>query len=267
MLNTQFQSTYEATQAWVSRTHTEGTSLGVKFKGDYFYSGETIIARLLSSAVVLTSTSYGMAVTKHRVAAEAASRDYKQVFVPFCELSLAENAKDAKEQIHALLIKAATATVKREQLTKEAISIAQNLNMFAVLLGEPEGAIPMAQFDNINYQALKHEAQGARLSKNKKRAVKAGKKVTYKLTAPQVDNLVPLTTRNTEKSSGLSISNAFSLLEGLHNMTAAGISIKETIHASIEIPADIAPNGDITVGGQSITYSDLQKVRGIFGIK
>jgi hypothetical protein len=105
------------------------------------------------------------------------------------------------------------------------------------------------------------------MAKNKKRPVKAGKKVTYRLTAPQVDNLVPVTTRSTEKPSGLSISNAFSLLEGLHNMTAAGISIKETIHASIEIPADIAPNGDIRVGGQSITYGDLQKIRGIFGIK
>ena len=50
-------------------------------------------------------------------------------------------------------------------------------------------------------------------------------------------------------------------------MAGAGISIKEDINVDIALPAKIAPNGDITVGGQSISYSGLQQIRGILGLK
>lgn len=265
--NAQFKSAYEAAQAWVSRTHTEGAALGVKFDSDYFYSGDTIVARLLNSAVVLSSTSFGMAVTKHRLVVEAATRDYKQVFVPFCELSLAENVTEAKEQIRVLLLKASTANVKRKELTEAAIEIAKGINMFAALLGDTSIAISMSQFENLDFAALKQEVRLARLPRSKKRPVKAGRKATYRSVSNTPDVLTPRTLRKEQTDEGLTISSAFSLLDGLHNMSSAGISIQEDIHASIHLPTRISPSGDITIGGHSVLYSDLQKVREILGFK
>lgn len=271
MLNTHLKSTYEAAHAWVNKSQPEGYAQGVHFKGAEFYSGDTVVAKLINNAVVFSSTSFGMTATKHRLDVEAASRNFKQVFVPFCELSLEENVIEVQALIQALLLKASTATVKKAQYTEEAKEIAFKMNEYAALVGSTAPAISMGQFENIDYEALKQEArtlQMANLAKAKKRAARSGKKTTFRmLDASPSEKPVAHTERSLTKGDGLTISNAFGLLDGLHNMAGAGISIKDNIHVNIELPAMIAPNGDITVGGQAISYSGLQQIRGILGWK
>lgn len=264
--NVNFKSTYEATQAWVSRTHSEGFSKGLSFKDDTLYSGDVIIAKLIGSAVVFSTTSYGMGATKNRLAAEAASREYKQVFVPFCELSLAENITEAKAQIRALLLKAATATVKRQEETDAAIAIAQGINQFAILLGDTTSGIPMEQFENIDYDALKFDSRTVK-PRRRNSVAKAGKKASYRASPPDVDNIITKTPRIESKGDSLTITSAFGLLNGIHNMGSMGINIQDGVNVDLHMPMTILPDGGIKIGGRMVKYEEIQKIRAILGVQ
>lgn len=269
MLNNQLRSTYEAAHAWVNKTQEEGQGSGFSFKGDLFYSGESPIAKRIGDAVVFSSTSFGMTATKQRIEVEQATRGFKKVFVPFCELSLDENIIEANALIQALLLKASTATVKKAALVEEAKGVAKAMNEFGALQGQTSEVIPMHQFSTLDFTSLKAQArahQMANLAKAKKKVARSAKKISYRLVDAPTERTTPHTARN-EQEDGLTLSNAFILLEGLHNMSGAGISITEDIVVNIQLPAKISPAGDITVGGQGITYDKLQQVRSLLGVQ
>ena len=273
MSSAQMKSTYEAAHAWANKTQEEGQGSGFSFKGDLFYSGESPIAKRIDNSVVFSSTSFGMTATKQRMEVEQATRGFKQVFVPFCELTLDENIIEANALIQSLLLKASTATVKKSALVEEAKSVAKAMNEFGALQGQTSEVIPMHQFNTLDFTSLKAQArahQMANLAKAKKRVARSAKKISYRLVDAHPEKVTAHTPRiatRVDTNEGLTLSNAFILLDGLHNMTGAGISIEEDIHVNIQLPARIAPSGNITVGGQAITYDKLQQVRNLLGVQ
>lgn len=274
MLNTHLKSTYEGAALWVNKSQEEGQGAGFGFKGDVFFSGENIIAKLIKDTVVFSSVSYGMTTTKQRIDVERACWTNKKVFVPYAEKTLDENILEANAQIQSLLLRASTATVKRVSLVEEAKVIAKGMNEFGALLGETSEVIPMHQFSTLDFNTLKAQARAQQmqtLARSKKKSAKASKKITYRLGDPA---LVDVATHRSvppikiaADGTGIDLGGAFILLDGLHNMAGMGVSIQEDIHVSIQLPATISPDGSITVGGQGISFDKLQEVRGLLGLK
>lgn len=274
MLNTHLKSTYEGAALWVNKSQEEGQGAGYGFKGDVFFSGENIIAKLIGDTVVFSSVSYGMTTTKQRIDVERACWTNKKVFVPFCEKTLDENIIEANTRIQPLLLKASTATIKKPLLVEEAKSIAKGMNEFGALLGETSEVIPMLQFNALDFESLKASAraqQSQALAKSKRRSAKASKKITYRMGDPSlVDVATTRTVLSAKGGNGLNeidLGEALILVDGLHNMAGMGVSIQEDIRVNIQLPTTISPNGNITVGGQSISFDKIQEVKSLLGLK